>query len=113
MKIDLNLEGINAAMRHMGRTGASTRWDEDRETGSPQDVSGQIRPLLDGEVDPRIANNLNLKLQFSIEQGTGKTVIRIVDGESGKVIRQVPPEELLRVMKVLRDLKGSLVNQRL
>ncbi|MBI4522632.1 MAG: flagellar protein FlaG [Deltaproteobacteria bacterium] len=58
-------------------------------------------------------NNLNVKLHFSVDEGTGKAVVEIMDAETGQVVRQVPPEELLRVIEVLRDLKGSLISRRL
>lgn len=40
-------------------------------------------------------------LQFSIDDHTGRPVIRVYDAESQELIRQIPPEELLDVVKRL------------
>jgi flagellar protein FlaG len=59
--------------------------------------------------DPPITiNNFNVRLRFEVDRETGESVVQIIDSESGNVLRQIPPEELLHVMKTLRDLKGLL-----
>jgi len=53
-------------------------------------------------------NNLSVRLKFQSDEETGERVILLIDSETGEVVRQIPPEELLHVMKALRDLKGML-----
>jgi flagellar protein FlaG len=53
-------------------------------------------------------NNFNVRLKFQIDKETGERVIQIVDSESGELVRQIPPEELLHVIKTLENLKGLL-----
>ena len=52
--------------------------------------------------------NLSVRLKFETDEETGERVIQLIDSETGEVVRQIPPEELLHVMKALRDLKGML-----
>lgn len=39
----------------------------------------------------------NRQLMFERDQGSGKTVIKVIDPASGEVIRQFPPEALLKI----------------
>lgn len=56
------------------------------------------------EVEKFIQNNSELKIQ--IDEGTGRTFFRII-GENGKVLLQVPSEEILAMAKKLKDLEKS------
>ncbi|MBS0372157.1 MAG: flagellar protein FlaG [Proteobacteria bacterium] len=51
-------------------------------------------------------------LQFSIDKDTGTTVVKVVDTESKKVLRQIPSEEVLAIAKALDKLQGLLVKQK-
>lgn len=54
----------------------------------------------------------NLKLAFSIDEQTDKSVVTVKDQESGDVIRQIPSQELLDIaaqMKQIISDNGSAV----
>jgi flagellar protein FlaG len=61
-------------------------------------------------VEPPDINGAHISLEFSVNILTGEKLLRIIDSESGRLIRQVPPEELLRVLETLRGLKGVLIS---
>jgi flagellar protein FlaG len=50
-------------------------------------------------------------LLFSVDEDTGKTVVKIVDSATDEVIRQIPSEEVLAIAKALNKLQGLLVQQ--
>lgn len=50
-------------------------------------------------------------LQFSIDKDSGMTVVKVVDTESKKIIRQIPSEEVMAIAKALDKLQGLLVKQ--
>ncbi|MFN3984569.1 MAG: flagellar protein FlaG [Rhodocyclaceae bacterium] len=50
-------------------------------------------------------------LQFSIDEDTGRTIVKIVDRETDEVIKQIPSEEMVRISKALDRLQGLLVRQ--
>ncbi|MBL8438818.1 MAG: flagellar protein FlaG [Zoogloeaceae bacterium] len=50
-------------------------------------------------------------LQFSIDKDSGRTVVKIVDTATDKVLRQIPSEEILAIAKALDKLQGLLVKQ--
>jgi flagellar protein FlaG len=49
-------------------------------------------------------------LQFSVDDESGKTVIKVIDSESKEVIRQIPEEVLLQVARSIEEsLEGALL----
>lgn len=46
-------------------------------------------------------------LQFKVDDATKETVIKIVDSESGEVVRQIPSEEMLSFVKRMQELEGQ------
>lgn len=51
--------------------------------------------------------SLSRDLQFTVDDDSGRTVIKVLDTETKEVIRQIPPEELLRIATYLTDNHGS------
>lgn len=58
----------------------------------------------------RAARALNARVSFSIDPRTEKVVIRVIDGETNEVLRQIPPEEMLRVAAQMQQLLGVLID---
>ncbi len=57
---------------------------------------------------PAVAQNL----QFSLDEDTGRTVVKVVDSGTNEVIRQIPSEELLAISKALDMFSGLLLKQK-
>jgi len=60
-----------------------------------------------------IGQMLKRKLDFSIDSGTEKVVVQVIDQESGEVVRQVPPQEMLRIaahLKQLREMNDQVMS---
>ena len=51
-------------------------------------------------------------LDFSVDQSTGQTVLRVVNPDNGELIRQLPGDETLRIAKAIDYMQSMLVNQR-
>jgi flagellar protein FlaG len=54
----------------------------------------------------------NSNLQFSIDEESGKTVVRVLDASTNEVIRQFPSEEMLAVARNLGRLEGILLDKK-
>jgi len=52
--------------------------------------------------------NVNRQLEFRIDEKSGRTIIRVKDRESGKIIREIPSEDIVRIGNRIRDLAESL-----
>jgi flagellar protein FlaG len=53
--------------------------------------------------------NLSRDLQFTVDQDSGRTIIKVLDSETHEVIRQIPPEELLQIANQLTEGGGLLL----
>lgn len=80
-----------------------------QEAGATDSRSRQHEDV--GEVVDRLRSqvqNLQRDLSFSVDDSSGEVVVRVVDGESGKVVRQIPSEELLRLAERLDEMRSLL-----
>lgn len=57
------------------------------------------------EYSNKVGQMLKRKLNFSIDETTEKVVVKVIDEESGEVVRQVPPQEMLRIASHLKELQ--------
>ena len=77
-------------------------------------VNSDERVLSDSELSSAVedlsdfAKSTNRQLNFSIDEGSAKQVVKVTDAESGEVIRQIPSEEILRLSERLRELQTDL-----
>ena len=56
---------------------------------------------------------INSNLQFSVDEDTQKMVVKVVESQTGKVIKQFPSEEALAIAKAIdRFQRGLLVQQK-
>lgn len=55
-----------------------------------------------------IVQDLQRNLDFSVDDASGQVVVKVMDGESGKLIRQIPSEDLLRLSERLEDMRSLL-----
>ena len=46
-------------------------------------------------------------LQFKVDDSTHEVVVKIVDGESGETVRQIPSEEMLALLKRMHEEDGQ------
>lgn len=72
-------------------------------------AASQIDQALD-EVRKAIAP-VAQELMFSVDDDTGRAVIKIIDSSTDEVIKQIPSEEILAIAKALDKLQGLLVRQ--
>jgi len=50
-------------------------------------------------------------LSFSVDDSSGKTVVKVSDAKTGEMIRQIPSEEMLELARSLDKLQGMLLRQ--
>ena len=72
---------------------------------TPEQLNQAVKQIQD------VIKQTAQSLQFSIDKDSGMTVVKVVDTESKKVIRQIPSEEVMAIAKALDKLQGLLVKQ--
>lgn len=124
MAVELTAADISAALTRAGpveRQGIGGA----REQGNGGAIDPPLRshhffPLSKGketiqeeEIVEPVVNGLQVGLEFIQDKTTGRSVIRVYDRESGELIRQIPPEEILAFLRQIATGKGVLVSRRL
>lgn len=75
----------------------------------PEPAPQQLQQALQ-TINRRLAGNTSL--EFSIDEGTRQTVVKIMDKDSGEVIRQIPSETALAIAESIGEFqKGLLLRQ--
>ena len=59
-----------------------------------------------------IINGQGLGLKFFYDRDAGVRIIQVVDEESGDIIRQIPPDEVVNFMRQFSESKGHFVSLR-
>ena len=96
----------------------SRRGAVSQQSGKPVTTAADAAPT---KVDPKevkqaaleinqALKSLNDHLQFSVDNTTNSTVVKLTDGDTGEVLRQIPPDEILRLRAYYKDHHGLLVN---
>jgi flagellar protein FlaG len=83
---------------------------------SPQPAAASGRSQSDIKQAVQDLNNyvqsLRRDLQFTIDDESGETVVKVTDPASGEVIRQIPSEEVLAIAHSLEKAQGLLLSAR-
>ena len=97
---------------YKGSTGSS-----DREVPLPgSDVSftgEQYRTFVDQAVENlrRAGDLFNKRLDFRIDEATNRIVVKVIDTRTDKVIKEIPPEQLLHLAAKIQEMVGLLVDE--
>ncbi len=77
------------------------------ETGliTPQELEAAVQQLTD------YVSSHQRDLQFTVDDETGRSVVKIVDRETGDVIRQIPSEDMMAMARSLNKLQGVLFQE--
>ena len=95
---------IAQASTARGREVETPRKSVQKETRSAEDIKRDVSVINDQ------LKSLNRAVQFSIDEKTKTIVARIVDTETGDVIRQIPPENIVRLRD--NDMTGLIVGKK-
>jgi flagellar protein FlaG len=63
------------------------------------------------EANGRVARHSAATVRFEIHEDSGDPVILVVDHETDELIRQIPPEEIIRIGESIEQLRGLLFDR--
>ena len=52
------------------------------------------------------------QFDFKIHEGTGRTIVRLIDKQTEEVIKEIPPERMLDILASIWDSAGILVDRK-
>ncbi len=70
----------------------------------------QIQKAIEA-VQKSVSQSASNNLQFSVDDDTGQTIIRVTDVQTGELIRQIPSKEMVELAKALDRMQGALLRQ--
>lgn len=79
--------------------------DPDPGTGADASVDQAVTQLQDH------VQSVHRELRFKVDENTGQTVVRVVDQETGRLIRQVPNQNVLDLNAFLDSISGLLLQE--
>lgn len=54
--------------------------------------------------------DLNRNIEFSVDKDSGRDVIKVIDKDSGDLLKQYPSEEVLTLVSKLSDMVGGFID---
>ena len=78
---------------------------KDKES-DPAQLQSAVKELQD------YVQSLQRNLEFSVDDSSGKVVVKVVARDSGEVIRQIPSETALELAKSLQDVNSLLFDEK-
>jgi flagellar protein FlaG len=90
------------------RTEEAPYWplSQDSEDKDPIDIKIVVRDL------ERVSNTFNRRLKFVIDHATKEVFVKVIDAETDKVIKVLPPEELQKIHQRIVETFGFLFDER-
>ena len=106
--IEMNVQNMTNAKTDRPETVAKT---ESKERFDSKKLSPEMLEELVKELEKKLSM-LNTQLKISIDKDTDMVVVKVIDKETKKVIRQIPPEYVLKIAKYLDEIAGLLYENR-
>ena len=60
----------------------------------------------------KFVQSVKRNLEFSIDEPSGKVVVKVIASDSGEVVRQIPNEEVLKLANSLNDASSLLFSSK-
>lgn len=87
--------------------------EADRVKTSEPEMSGYVNDQQVKELTEKLqgyVDRMNINIAFSTYGENRKTAVTVSEKETGKLIREIPPEELQRLHVKLEELAGMIFN---
>ena len=60
----------------------------------------------------KLVQSLDRKLRFSLHEASGRMKVTVLNSDSGKVIREIPPEEFLNLISKIDEAIGMIFDEK-
>ena len=92
--------------------GQETAQRDDNAEKSVQTLSSTELSVLASDAQKNIDIIHNVNLQFSVNKNSGRIVVTVTDEATGKVIREIPPSELIKFAEKFDEMVGMIFDQK-
>ena len=56
---------------------------------------------------------IDITLNFSVDPDTQTVIAKVINAQTGKIIREIPPSELLALAKSMKEMEGVLFDDKI
>ena len=126
-EVEITMEGIGVvksqviaesepAVRPMGVSEKVTNLPEKKPQGNPTKIK-EAKEANDAKVEliaqamDDYVKSAGRDLKIQVNSETGNVTVQVISEESGEVIREIPPEEVLKLAAKMDDMLGLLFNE--
>jgi len=71
----------------------------------------KTRPQIINTAAAELEKTFNRKLQFIVDHNSKDVIVKVIDKETDKVIKVIPPEELQRLHKNIKEAIGLMFDE--
>ena len=82
----------------------SFRTEQPAEAPKDEEVQAAVKAVND------VLKHRQSQLQFETDQDSGRMIVKLIDSETRKVLRQMPSEEMLAIGRSLDRARGALIH---
>ncbi|MBW1670925.1 MAG: flagellar protein FlaG [Deltaproteobacteria bacterium] len=109
-----NISNISPLENSVDSAGVKSEKIISRQNESiPKGTHGtEVSPSLLNQIQQNINIMHNVSLQFSMHKATGRTMVNVTEQESGKLIRQIPSQQVLDLAAKIDDMIGILFDKK-
>ena len=102
---------IDAMTAEVAKASESDTRDENKEQQERENTKAENEAIKNA-VDKLNKNMFNSEAVFGIHEGTNRVTIKIVDKDTKKVIKELPPEKTLDMIAKMWEMAGILVDEK-
>ena len=109
--LDIQREGSAQRQAHQQRVEAPKQFEVPLPGTGQKEFKPQIIHSTVADLE-RISLVFNRKLQFVVDHNSKEVTVKVIDKDTDKVIKELPPEELQRLHNNLKETLGFLFDER-
>ncbi len=81
--------------------------DEERKRISKRQTEQYLKEIL------HITSIFDRELRFSVNKELGQVVVKVIDSHTDKVIKEIPPEDIIRLHSRMKEVIGLLFDKKI
>lgn len=112
-----NFKDLSAAAIHANQNGPQPSAEKKAEVRTPEPepakADGKAKDLEQALSRVReVFQKADSRLEFTVDPDLDRVVVKVMDGDSGTVIRQIPQQEVIDLAKRLETPTGLLLHHK-
>ena len=107
-----NVQALNEAKKDLNRETIEKKKTETTKKAVNNQQTKQAKIERIAQAMDSYMQSIQKNLKIGIHQATGKIIVKVVSETDGKIIREIPSEELLDLAAKVEEMMGVLVNEK-